>query len=188
MDDEQLNILLFRLKVRTIRYLNTSYDERIQLVLEEYSKIIRRFMVPVVNEYNVFMDEYLPDSESHELTHEEDLLDLERAFENDFPILSDDEDMDDLNERIYNEGMTVLRISYKGKPDEAINQQECPICYETGCYIQVVQCSHVFCDCLITYIMKKNEVRETVCCPCCRQKITELGFYESNSDSQYELI
>ena len=188
MDEEQLNILLFRLKVRTVRYWNTTYDERIRLVLEEYRKIIRRYMAPVMNGNNVFMNEYLPDSESHELPPEEDLLDLDRAFENYLPILSDDEDLELLNEQNFNEGMTVIRISYKGKPDEVLNQEECPICYETGCYIKVVHCSHVFCDCLITYIMKKNEIRETVCCPCCRQKITELGFYDSNNDCHYELI
>ena len=177
MNEEQLHILLFRLKVPTILYWNATYDERRQLVLEAYRKIIFRFMNPVIIEENVFMNPLTTNSSIPTL--EEDLLDLDMAFENE-PFLIPDED-DDL---LLNENSCKMPpcILYEDEPNEAMKEEECPICYEKGCHIRVINCTHNFCDCIITYMEKKNELHEISGCPCCRVVITKIGIYKKGKN------
>ena len=165
IDEEQMHILLFRLKVPTTRYWNVSYEERIDLVLNAYRKIIRRFMDPVVIEPNVFYNS------GGNSGNEEDLLDLDRAFENEPFLIPDDEPMTHL------ELWEGLRISHKGEPDAVMKQQVCPICYDVRCHI-MTNCGHAFCiNCLMTYIERKRKDREIAGCPCCRQIMTDLDVY-----------
>lgn len=167
IDEEQMHILLFRLKVPTTRYWNVSYEERIDLVLNAYRKIIRRFMDPIVIEPNVFDNS--DGNSGIEEDDQEDLLDLDRAFENEPFLIPDDEPMTPLE-------LWVIHISHKGEPDAVMKQQECPICYDVGCHI-MTNCAHAFCNCLMTYIERKRKDQEVAGCPCCRRIITELDVY-----------
>lgn len=153
MDNEQLEILLFRLKVPTFLYWRVFYEEKIEIVLDAYRKIIYSFIQPTVIEE---IDVSLTEEEDDDLYMDETII-----LEN--PSNSN----------------PSIEFLYKGEPNEEMKQHECPICYETGCFIQVIHCSHLFCNCLITYIIKKNEIREKVGCPCCRQEIKELGVYNN---------
>lgn len=173
MDEEQLHILLFRLKVPTLLYWNESYEKRIQLVLEAYGKIIHRFLTPVVIEEN---EEY-------------EMAELDRVFGNETNIIPEEDELSQLVEEWTNDPKSEINILYKGEPTEEMKQQDCPICYETGCFIRV-SCSHMFCgECLITYIQKNNGENTKTKCPCCRQEITDLDIYSPAFEGQtYRMI
>ena len=182
INEEQLDILMFRLKVPTARYWNVSYEERIEIVLSAYRKIIRRFMAPTVVEPNVFMTmdgsgNILLNNGGGEPT-EEDLLELDHVFENEPFLIPDDEEVFEMLVPLNSCcGLEAVHISNKGEQTAEMKQTDCPICYETGCHI-MTQCNHLFCTCLITYIEKKGHIMETTGCPCCRQTITSLGIYD----------
>jgi len=181
IEEEQLHILLFRLKVQTLIYWNISYEEKILLVLNAYRRIIYRFIDPIVVEETPLFDH---SPESYETVIEEYLLDLDRVFEPFIIPETEDDDYEENSSFLYQENPdsfddeTEVRVDYRGEPDEVMKQEECPICYDKGCFIKIIECNHNFCDCIITHIIKKTGNRETAECPCCRRKITKLGIYD----------
>ena len=60
---------------------------------------------------------------------------------------------------------------------------ECPICYESECFV-TLSCQHSFCECILTHVL--NKPLNTCCtCPCCRQTITEMTVH---SPKFYKII
>ena len=58
--------------------------------------------------------------------------------------------------------------------DAQNNLLECPVCYETECFI-TTKCAHAFCECLVQHIMTKIQDEKNIpFCPCCREPITAL--------------
>lgn len=177
LNEEQLHILLFRLKIPVVQYWNVSYEDRIQQVLNVYCRTMRFWMEPnavTTEEENVLYPETL--SQPPLLLNEEmpDLASLDRVFENEDNLLFLDYTF--VGPFTPTPPYTGMRTVYKGEPDAAMKAEECPICYETACFVKT-GCGHSFCDCLVTYIIQKTRIPEPVPCPCCRQEIMELQVY-----------
>lgn len=176
IDEEQMHILLFRLKVPTLLYWDATYEERIQLVLEAYKRIIYRFIEPIVIEENVF------DVAINEPNEEDDedlfnlVVDLNGAFENEqFLIFNDEELFLDILNDFEPPFTEPIPLTQKGEPpNDSYKLQQCCICLDKeGCYIEL-NCNHTFCECIAIYLKKQ---KQTANCPFCREKIKELNIY-----------
>lgn len=179
LNEEQLHILLFRLKTPVVRYWNVPYDDRIQMVLEAYHKTMQRFMEPVVIEENVEYPESTSPLWMEDHGEVPDSVSLERVFENEHTFLNEGTHGSITQIPTFAPPTWVkreIRTIYEGTPDEEMKMQECPICYEATCFVKT-GCGHSFCDCLITYILRKDEEFENARCPCCREEIAELHLY-----------
>lgn len=201
IDDEKLEILLFRLSISPLITWRKTRTEKINIVLNKYRRLAE--WNDNENEPSVYLE--MDDDEMTTTVMPTDMdVDTEPTPTTSFPIQEEYADeiyaMDTTGTFQIREirtseeepqGTSSITVFYnntievlppptdqpsKYLTDTQENLLECPICYETECFI-TTNCQHAFCECLFQHIVctqTTNQPTTTTKCPCCRTPLHQL--------------
>ena len=185
--DEQIEILLFRLSTPLWITWGKTRAEKINAIMERYAKLTEEYYYGHWDEPDGIMMDQI------------DILALDQIFDN----IHETNIHETNNEEKNTADPTQIQLLFKESentnhgyltvPNEPNNLLECPICYESECFI-TTNCRHVFCECILKHIATSTTKITTTstdkpqtisCCPCCREPIFVL---EISHKKNYQII
>ena len=178
LPEEQIDILLFRFHATGLE--EASRTQKTNRLLREYAKMTKYYYYGPDYDDNVWggeqdgnidrdIDEMLLEEEERE-GEEEETIPMEQT-----PEHPPEETPTTHIQLVLEENPNPLLYKTKNGylTDLENNLLECPICYETECFV-MTPCSHVFCECIVQHVMNKTLFRIGADCPCCREPIMAL--------------
>ena len=182
--EEHLDILLSRFHINNL--FHSSRNEKTNKLLREYAKMTKQYHHGPDYDDNTWGEEE-DNSENRNRDIDAIFMEIDTTEENTDTNMDTDEeiDMEEQVRRVRIGAVIELLLddennnnnnnTEKGYLTDAQNNLlECPVCYETECFI-TTNCAHAFCECLVQHIMTKIQDEKTrPFCPCCREPITAL--------------
>lgn len=173
--DEQIEILLVRLSIPAYKTWGKTRDEKINTMMKKYAQLL-------TDAYHYEYEYWTEPEEPEEPEDDETMFPMEIDQVQEEPVPETDPTKIQL---LFKETTTIH--GYLTEPNEPNTLLECPICYETECFI-TTNCRHVFCECILKHIAQsQNQIEGNTisCCPCCREPISIL---EISHKKNYKII
>ena len=167
--DEQIDILLVRLRIPPTKTWGKTRTEKIGAIMVRYAKL---------------MEEYYY---GHWTEPDDEMMDQIDILVLDNPEQEPNETEDPTRIQLLLKESPHTLGGYLTDPQHPNTLLECPICYEPECFI-TTNCQHIFCECILKHVATskpQNDGQTITCCPCCREPLTVL---EISHKKHYKII